>query len=382
MEPPVVIDPERLLSVFLDLVKIESEPGREGEAARYVKNFLDGLGIECVEDSCGRKTGGQSGNLIAKIPSNRGSSGSPLILNAHLDTVQPGTGIVPLITEDRIESSGDTVLGADDKAGVAAILVAVEAAKHAGAGHGALEVLLTVQEETGLRGSRNMDFSLIDGEYCVVLDGAGAVGGIVLEAPTQEHLRFFVTGRSAHAGVEPEKGRNAICCAAEAISRLKIGRLDERTTTNIGIIEGGTAINIVPDRVLVEGEVRGFENERVSMEVEKVVSAFKSSAATFGCGLAFETMENSRHFKVDRSSTPSRLLARAMRNCGTEPTYEISGGCSDANVFNRNGITAITMHIGVRNAHSTGEYIKRDDLTKVASIVAALAAMSDGDPGT
>ncbi|MBU4301303.1 MAG: M20/M25/M40 family metallo-hydrolase, partial [Actinobacteria bacterium] len=236
-------EPGRLFSIFQELLRIDSEPGKEGELRDYVKGFCSGIGLVTCEDLAGEVTGGESGNLVIRVPSGAPSTEPPIILNAHMDTVAPGEGVVPVEEDDRFTSAGDTVLGADDKAGVAAILAAVECIMGAGMRHRALEVLFTVQEEPGLIGAKNLDRSLLEGRWGLVLDGSGGVGGIVVEAPSRDRVKFTVRGRSAHAGVEPEKGTNAIACAAEAIAGLSLGRLDERTTANIGIINGGRACN-------------------------------------------------------------------------------------------------------------------------------------------
>lgn len=368
-------EPGRLFSIFQELLRIDSEPGKEGELRDYVKGFCSGIGLVTCEDLAGEVTGGESGNLVIRVPSGAPSTEPPIILNAHMDTVAPGEGVVPVEEDDRFTSAGDTVLGADDKAGVAAILAAVECIMGAGTGHRALEVLFTVQEEPGLIGAKNLDRSLLEGRWGLVLDGSGGVGGIVVEAPSRDRVKFTVRGRSAHAGVEPEKGTNAIACAAEAIAGLSLGRLDERTTANIGIINGGRACNIVPDLVVVEGELRSLSEERLEEERRVMVDRFRQVAAQRGCEVEVQVERSFSRFKIDTSSVPVTTLCRAMEECGLEPWFDRTGGGSDANVFNSEGLEMVTLNVGLANAHSKEEFILKDDLLNVSRILVRLALM-------
>jgi tripeptide aminopeptidase len=298
-----------------------------------------------------------------------------------MDTVSPGTGVVPIDDDDRFRTAGETILGADDKVGVAAILATLEHVTRSGEEHRGIDAVITVQEEPGLLGAKNLDFSLLEGDWGVVLDGSGPVGGIIMEAPGQYRLKFEVRGRSAHAGVEPEKGINAISCAAEAISGLDLGRLDPQTTANIGLIEGGRAVNIVPDLVVVEGEIRSLSEGRLEEERERMVEQFKQVAGSRGCGLDLEVERSFPGFKLDPDAKPVQHLLKAMRMCGVEPDLITSGGGSDANVFNVRGITAATMNIGLVNAHSQQEYVLKEDLVTVTRIVSSLVSMTHDEQG-
>ncbi len=376
MKPPEGPNPGRLFKLFGDLVRIDSEPGREGRVSAYIKDFCEGLGLAFREDAAGAVTGGECGNLVVKVPGRAVPDLPPVILNAHMDTVAPGNGIVPVDQGDRFASSGETVLGADCKAGVSVILSAVEYLLGAGVEHRSLELIFTVQEEPGLIGAKHLDLSLVDGGWGVVLDGSGPVGGIVVEAPGQDMVKVTVRGRSAHAGVEPEKGVNAIACAAQAIAGLRLGRHDEQTTSNIGLISGGLAVNIVPDLAVVQGEVRSLSGERLDEEREALLGAFRRAAKERGCELEVEVERSFEHFKLADGSRPVRFLGEAMRRCGVEPELATSGGGSDANVFNRAGLDAAVMHIGLAEAHSKEEYILKEDLVTVARIITSLAYVS------
>lgn len=373
MTLPCEPDPERLFSLFLTLAKIDSVSRREGRVSRYVTDLFRGMGYVPREDDAWRGTGGECGNLVVRIPAEGDYPGEPLILNAHMDTVEPGEGVVPVENGVRFSSMGDTVLGADDKAGVAAILSAVEAMKKSRCGHRALEVVLTVQEELGLAGIQELDFSALEGRHAVVLDGSGDIGGIVSEAPTRWKVTLTVNGRSAHAGIEPEKGINAIACAARAISRLELGRLDGGTTVNIGVIVGGRATNIVPDRVVVQGEVRSLSDERLSEERRRVSTVFEDAARDCGCTLEINEERSFQRFEIDTGSRHVRLITRAMAECGIEPFFITSGGGSDANVLNEKGVEAVNLNMGFHNAHSERELICKDDLFAGARLLIAIA---------
>jgi len=374
-------EPGRLFNIFQELVRIDSEPGREGKLRDYVIDFCAGIGLVTCEDLAGEVTGGESGNLVIRVPPGAPSSESPIILNAHMDTVTPGKGVVPVEEDDRFTSTGDTILGADDKAGVAAILAAVECIMGAGLENRALEVLLTVQEEPGLIGAKNLDHSLLEGRWGLVLDGSGGVGGIVLEAPSRDRVTFTVRGRAAHAGVEPEKGISAIACAAEAIAGLSLGRLDERTTANIGIINGGRACNIVPDLVVVQGELRSLSEERLEEERRAMVDRFRQVADRTGCRVEVQVKRSFSRFSIDTSSAPVAELCRAMEECGLEPWFARTGGGSDANVLNQGDLEMITLNVGLANAHSSEEFILKEDLLNVSRILVCLALMGAPEEG-
>ncbi len=376
-------EPERLFSLFTDLVSIDSESGMEGSVASYIEAFCSRLDLPLSEDSAGEATGGTSGNLVVEVPGREQGALTlpPVILNAHMDTVVPGTGIAVVDAGDRFVSGGETILGADCKAGLASILATVEALLSAGGGHRALELIFTVQEEPGLVGVKHLHTSLVLGRWGIVLDGSGKVGGIVVEAPGQDKLKFAVRGRSAHAGIEPEKGINAIACAADAIAGLRLGRHDQRTTSNIGIISGGSAVNIVPDLAQVEGEIRSLDSERLDRERGEMIASFRRAAGEYGCQLDVEVERTFHHFKLDGGSRPVRFLSRAMEECGYTPSLETSGGGSDANILNRSGLETAVMQIGLADAHSKEEYILKDDLVAVARIITRLAYVSADEAG-
>ena len=364
------VNPERIISRLLDLMKIDSESGKEAEVGKYLRNVMNGLGLEVVEDRAGERIGGDCGNILVRVPANKPRKDSPgLLLNAHMDTVAPGIGVVPEIRGGVIRSVGDTVLGADDKVGVAVLIELANTLIEKGYRHPYMELLFTVGEENALRGTKELDLSSLKCEYGYVLDGPGDVGGIVLEAPAHETVRVVIKGQAAHAGVEPEKGSSAIQCAAKAIASVELGRIDSRTTVNIGAISGGRAINIVPDNVVVEGEVRSLEEERLVEEREKMISSFERSASSSGCEVKIDVSRSFESFHVNIDSYPVRLLIDCMKEFGVTPRFLTSGGGSDNNILAQSGKSLVTMSTGMINPHSTDESIREDDVRLLANIL-------------
>lgn len=376
MSRPDGPDAGRLFEIFFDLVRIDSESGNEAAVAEYIRSFCSRLGFTVHEDSAGRATGGECGNLVARVPAGSFTPLAPVILCAHMDTVAPGNHVLPFDMGDRFVSMSETVLGADCKAGVASLLASAEWLSTSGGPHRALELLFTVQEEPGLLGAKNLDASLLDGEWGVVLDGSGPVGGIVVEAPSQDRVVLDVSGRAAHAGVEPEKGVNAIFCAAKGIAGVEVGRLDAGTTLNVGTIQGGLAVNIVPESARVECEARSLSPGRLDEVRQQLVESFRRAADECGCGLEVDESRSFEHFKLDEDAAPVRFLAKALEEAGFEPFTKSSGGGSDANVLNATGIPCAVMNIGLAQAHTKEEYILKDDLEGIARVMGLLAEVS------
>ncbi|MHB8893861.1 MAG: M20/M25/M40 family metallo-hydrolase [Candidatus Geothermincolia bacterium] len=379
MSQPDGPQPERLFQIFLDLVKIDSESGREGKVRDYIREFCTALNFAVHEDGAAAATGGDSGNLVVRVPAGAFSPLPPVMFCAHMDTVSPGKAVIPFDAGDRFISISETILGADCKAAVAAILAVVEHLAEVGGPYRALELVFTVQEEPGLIGARHMDMSLIDCEWGIVMDGSGPVGGIVIQAPSQDKFKFVVKGRAAHAGVEPEKGINAIGCAAQAIAGLKLGRLDEVTTVNVGLISGGEAVNIVPETVEVEGEIRSHSDSRLDEERRRVVESFEAAAGDWSCELEAVVERTFERFKLDPRSTPVLYLAAALKSCGFEPVLTASGGGSDANVMNGQGLPVAVLNIGLVNAHSKEEFIMKEELHGLSRVITRLAFLAGGE---
>ncbi|MCR3923588.1 MAG: M20/M25/M40 family metallo-hydrolase, partial [Firmicutes bacterium] len=271
-----MVNRERLVGSFLELVKVNSQTKNEREMADYLKGKLEEIGLVVTEDRAGDSIGGNCGNLIGIM---EGQADKPaLLFSAHMDRVTPGENIQPVVEGDIVKSSGDTILASDDCAGLAGILEMLHVIKEKSLPHGRLEVVFTIAEEGGLNGAKALDIDSLQAKLGIILDSTGDAGIVINQAPAQDEIIARIFGQAAHAGVEPEKGTNAIMVAAKAISMMDIGRLDEETTANIGIINGGKATNIVPDYVEVRGETRSLVEEKLVKATEAMVKSFVEAA--------------------------------------------------------------------------------------------------------
>jgi tripeptide aminopeptidase len=355
-----MINQDRLLATFLDLVRIDNPSGGEGPIAAHVRGLLEGMGLTVVEDSLH--------NLLARVP----GQGEPLLLNAHMDSVAPCHGVRPVVADGVVRSSGDTVLGADDLAGVAAIVEGVRSTLVRGGTHRAAEILFTVQEEVGLRGAAQFDTSTLQARAGVTLDSGGDFGGIIIGAPAQDSLYAVVIGRAAHAGVAPERGVNAIAVAARALAAMPLGRIDAETTANIGIIKGGAATNIVPERVELWGEARSHDQDKLVAQVEQMVAALEEAARAAGADVKIEITHKYDAYRLAKDLPIIQRIGAALRAIGFEPNFQISGGGSDVNIFAQRELQVANVSVGYREIHSAGEYIAVADLERVAELVARL----------
>ncbi|MDI7275201.1 MAG: M20/M25/M40 family metallo-hydrolase [Anaerolineae bacterium] len=349
-----MIDEQRLVSSFLALARIDSLSSQEQEVGEWVAAALRDLGAEVERD--------EVGNLLGRLS----GRGEPLLLNAHLDTVGPVGGIEPVLADGVIRSDGRTILGADDKAGVAIILEVVRAATEHGVPLPPLDLLFTVQEEIGLRGARAFDMSRLRAREGIGLDSGGVPGTVAVSAPTHDNLTAIVHGAAAHAGAEPEKGISAIVVAAEAITRMPLGRIDEETTANIGLISGGRALNIVPDLVEVKGEARSRDPARLEAQVRSMVSAFEEAAARHGATVDVEVTRVYVGYRLGPDEPIIRLLAAGAAEAGLELNCIATGGGSDANIFNAAGIRIVNISCGMDQVHTTHEQIAVGEMVRCA----------------
>ncbi len=355
-----MVNSQRMIDEFLELVRIDSVSGKERQMADLLKEKLAGLGLEVVEDGAGRAVGSDTGNIIGKLPGS--DSGPVLMLCAHMDTVEPGWGVKPVIEGRVIRSSGDTVLGADDKAGITAILEVIRVIKEQSISHGGLEVVFTIWEEGGLFGAKHLDYSLISAKCCFVLDSHGPPGTIINRAPSQDKIGVTIKGRAAHAGINPEDGINAIQVAAYAISQMKLGRIDDESTSNIGIIAGGKATNIISDSATMDGETRSLDVRKRETLTNNICNAIREAAAKFGAGVDIVTETLYHDYNLGKDDLPVKLASEAAEKLGLTPKLEKTGGGSDANIFNKMGIATAVLGIGMSKVHTTEEYITIDDL--------------------
>ena len=359
-----------LVGRLLALLKIDSPSRREGAFAAYVGGALDEIGILHSTDDAARKIGGETGNIIARLPGN--ADAPPLLINAHLDTVVNATGVKPRISAGVIRPGSGTALGADDKAAVAQILEVLRVLLAEGRPRPPLEIVFTVAEEVGLSGVRALNPKLLKAKLGITLDADGPVGRAVIGAPGHALLKATIKGRAAHAGVAPEKGVNAIQIAAQAISRMKLGRLDEETTANIGVISGGTAMNVVPARCELTGEARSHDEGKLTRQIEEMIFHLHQAAAEGGGSLEVEVEREFAAFRLSEQAPPLRLARAAARRIGLRLKPFLSGGGSDSSTFNELGIPTASLSVGYLNPHSEQEQIAVSQLVRGAEFLLAV----------
>ena len=362
----------RLLETFLALARIASPAFGESEVASFAAAELRAAGAEVRFDDSSSVTGSDTGNVIAVLPAT--GRGRTVVLCAHMDTVGPCEGVEPVVEDGVVRSAGDTVLGADDKAGIAAILETVRRLAEADVPHPEVRVVLTVAEEKGLVGAKALQPSDIAGDLCVVLDAEGAPGGIVLASPT--HYMFTATfrGRAAHAGVEPERGASALLMAARAVSAMPFGRIDEETTANIGRIEGGMATNVVTPSVVVAGECRSRDAEKVEEVRARMQTAMEEAAASLGGSVDAAWSLEYEAFRFEPDDPVLALGAAALADAGLEPRLFETGGGSDGNILTAKGVPTLVLSSGMRDVHTADESIAVEDLETLVRVLGAIVA--------
>ncbi len=351
----------KLEKVFLELARVPGPSKKEGKIAQKVASILWNMGLEVFFDRAGEKIGGESGNLYAFLDGLKSSS--TLLLNAHLDTIESTKGLKVVRKKGFFRPASNTILGADDRAGVAVILTALNRIIKENLPHPPLEIVFTVAEEIGLLGAKNLEFSRIKARKGLVLDG-GKGGTIINQAPSQEKIVARFKGRAAHAGVEPEKGINSIKAAALAVARLKLGKIDEETTANVGVIRGGKATNIVPEETLVEAEVRSRDEKKLKKVREEMIASFKRGAKEIKARVEIERQLLYKGFSLSPDSSWAKTVFQAAKEAGLKPVFQSTCGGSDTNVFNFHKIEAFNIGIGAFNPHSKKEKLSLKEMEK------------------
>jgi len=373
-----------VLDLFRDLAAIPSPSGRERAVADRTLEFLRDIGLQPTEDDAGARIGSDMGNIHVALPPTDGGDGTPIFLNAHLDTVPPTAPIDPEVRNGVVVNRHDTILGADNKAAVAVMLAAVADLVRGDRPHAGVELVLTPMEEVGLRGAKEFDTSRLRARVGYCYDHAAPIGNIVLAAPTQRTVRFRFIGRAAHAGIAPEDGRSAIVAAARAIADMPLGRIDAETTANVGIVKGGIAGNIVPPECLVEAEARSRNPGRLREQVQAMLDAATFAANLAECELESRIEPEYEGYRFARSDPAVRLAARALEACGREPVYIESGGGADANVWNAGGLECVNLCNGMAEIHTASEHIAASDLDVMLDVTLAIidAARNPLQPST
>ncbi|MBC7221254.1 M20/M25/M40 family metallo-hydrolase [Candidatus Bipolaricaulota bacterium] len=348
-----------MVDSFCEMVRIDSESGREQEFIQYLQKLMEReLGASSVIDAFG--------NLVCRVPA-RGSTAAPLLLAAHADTVSPGIGVEPVIQDGVIRSRGETILGADDKAGIAEIIAAVKASTRVPP----LEIVVVRCEEIGLKGAKNLDYSLIKATRGVLMD-SDVLDKVVIGGPSHYLIDVEVTGRSAHAGMEPEKGVSAIRAAALAFQWFPEGRVDPETTANVGIFRGGAIRNGIPERASLRAECRSLDHQKAERLRERIEKAFREAAANVGARADVSTELACRTYRLSEDAPMVQAAMEAIRACQLEAKTSVITGGTDASVYNENGIETVVLGIGARDEHSVDESVAIEDMEKAAEILVAL----------
>jgi tripeptide aminopeptidase len=361
-----MIERQAMIDEFCEFVRIDSLSCKEARFAALLEERLRALGLDTEYDDAHRPIGGEVGNLIARLAATDPSLPT-LMLQSHMDTVGPGEGIKPVVGETHITSAGDTILGADAKAGCCVILSAVREVVQSGIPHGELQVVYCIAEEIGLLGAYHLDYTRINPDYCYVFDGGKLPGTMTTAAPSAYKLTYRMRGLAAHAGVRPEAGVNAIAAAAQGIGRMKLGRIDFETTANIGVVSGGTARNIVPDLCVLKGEARSHDEEKLNRQVAHMRMCLEHAAEETGATLEEPEVEASyRCFHLPDDAPIVRHAQGAAQALGFEPVIQAGGGGSDANVFNQHGFPALICATGSEGAHTLQERLDIDAMVGCA----------------
>lgn len=387
------INKARIRALLVELVRIDSHSRKEHNVALRLEREMRELGAERVLfDDAGEKVGGNTGNLIALF-AGTAQAAPPLLVSAHMDTVVPGEGVRPIIEGDVIRSDGTTVLGGDDKSGVAIICEVLRVLRERGIPHGPIDAVFTICEEKGLAGAKHLDISALRARTGVVLD-SDSPGFLFTRAPAANHLAVRVHGLEAHAGMAPEKGLSAIQIASEAIASMRLGRIDDETTANLGVVRGGAATNIVPKLVEIHGEVRSHSEEKLAAQTEHMRQCFEQAAARYRVSLEGATIRARVEFTATREyeamNVPDaapivRLIVAAGERLRSRVTVTGMGGGCDANILNRRGFEVANLGTGMRDIHTVKEWLDVNDMVLAAEVLLeaiALNARASSSPAT
>lgn len=354
---------ERMINQFFEMVKIDSESGNEAAFIEYLHKTFSALGADCTKDSYG--------NLIAKLPAKNCAGKEPILLSCHADTVKPGVGIEPVLENGIITSKGNTILGADDKAGIAELIEAIQIAET----YPPLEIAITRQEEVGLLGVKNLDFSLLSAKKGFLLDN-DTLDTIVIGGPSYYTMDVEITGKAAHAGMEPEKGINAIQAASNAIAKLKLGRLDKETTANVGIINGGMIRNGVPEKVTFAAECRSLTHSKAAELADEMEKIIVDEVSAYGAKVEVHTANLCIAVDIPEDAETVETSKKALQTVGINAQTTFITGFTDASIYNNKGIEMAVVGIGAKNEHSIEEEISVSDMEKALKMVVEIFRLS------
>jgi len=367
-----------VVDLFTELAALPSPPGEERAVADVVIGYLRDLGLSVDEDDAGPKVGSNIGNLFCRLEATDG--GNPIFLCAHLDTVPPEGPIEPVIEDGVVRNAAGTILGADNKSAVAAMLEGARRVLAENRPHGGIELLFTPKEEVGLLGAAAFDHQRLQARLGYVYDQAAPIGDVILGAPYSRAMQVRFHGRAAHSGMYPEEGRSAIAAAARAISDLRLGRVDEETTANVGVIQGGTAGNIIPEWCTLDAEARSHDERKLEELVQEMVDVFSFAAGLEDCEVETKVSKSYKGYRFKPDDAVVRIASAALARSGYEPAYGLSGGAADANIFNERGLACLNLANGMQDIHTPEERITVADLEGMVEVTLALVdAARDAD---
>jgi tripeptide aminopeptidase len=368
---------DELLDLFVQLVEIPSPSGRERAVADFILGWLRAVGLEPVEDDTTAQTGAGSGNIRVRLAG--ADRGTPIVVGAHIDTVAVDGPVTAVVEDGVVRSATDTILGGDDKVAVTVLMAVLRDLVASPPGCG-FEAIFSASEEVGLRGAKALDFSALRARAGFVFDSTGPIGEVITQAPSQKTITAEFHGVAAHAGIAPERGRSAVVAAARAVAGMRLGRIDEVTTANVGTIEGGTAINVVPERCRIQGEARSHDPVRLAEQMAHMVDAVQLAAGVAGIDVETAVRDEYHGFALSDDALPVRIATAALRALGVEPRIGPSGGGSDVNVYNAKGLPSVNLSVGMEKVHTPDEYLpvsRLDDAYRLLHALVSAAAETE-----
>ncbi len=365
-----MINKNRLLSTFMDYVQIDSETKNEKAMGQRILKDLENLGLKTCTDQAGKNLNSNMDNIYCYIPGNNDKE--TILFSAHMDTVTPGVGIVPYIDGDYVKSKGNTILGADDKAGIVAILEAIRAITENNLPHRPIEIVFSIGEEGGVNGAKQVEFSKLTAKKGIVLDSGGSPGKIVISAPGQNRINARIIGKTSHAGGCPEEGISAVMVAAQAVSNMRLLRVDNETTANIGTFKAVGPTNIVSPLVEIEAEARSRKSDKLEFQTNHMIECLTQSCHKYGASLEYTLEQCYEAYAFDHNDEYVNMFADVCTSLGLEVMKIPSGGGSDANIYNKKGIKTIVIGCGMELVHTVNERLNINDFENAAKVVLEL----------
>ena len=370
-----MINKQRICDEFMRQAAIDSPSFKEADIAKYLEKRFKELGAEITFDDAGDKIGSNSGNMIARLAGTR--SGEPLLLSAHMDTVTPAENVEPVLNDGIFTSAGETILGGDDKSGIVEIIEAIEVLNEQSIPYGPLEIAITICEEQGLLGAKNLDLTQFKAKQGIALDTTG-IDIVINRAPAANRFKIDICGHEAHAGVCPEQGISAIQISSRSITKMALGRIDAETTANIGTIHGGLASNIIPGQISLRGEIRSHDINKLRQYTEQIIhsveeevdkAAIKVGNETKRATMLLELKEDFSPMHVAEDAPILQIIREAGAALGRPQEIRAAGGGSDANIFNGHGIDMVIVATGMSKVHTINEQLAVDDMVKASELL-------------